>query len=130
MASALNYQGFTGTGFVEISKTVNTTITFQVDIKEDGNYAIDFRYANGNGPINTENKCAIRTLLINTEMKGTIILPQRGTKEWSNWGYSNSVQTSFKKGNYSFQLRLEDHNDNMNQVINQAMIDHLRIIKL
>jgi hypothetical protein len=128
--SNFNYQGFTGTGFVETSKTINTTITFQVDIKEDGNYAIDFRYANGNGPINTENKCAIRTLLLNKEMIGTIILPHRGTKEWSNWGYSNSVQTSLKKGIYTIQLSLEDHNDNMNQVINQAMLDHLRIIKL
>ncbi len=129
-ASTFNYQGFTGSGFVETSKTINPILSFQVEIKEDGNYAIDFRYANGNGPINTENKCAIRTLLINKEMKGTIILPHRGTKEWSNWGYSNSVQTSLKKGIYIVQLSLEDHNDNMNQLINQAMLDHLRVIKL
>lgn len=129
-SSNLSYQGFTGSGFVETSKTINPTISFQVEIKEDGNYAIDFRYANGNGPINTENKCAIRSLLINKELKGTIILPHRGTKEWSNWGFSNAVQTNFTKGIYSIQLSLEDHNDNMNQVINQAMIDYLRIIKL
>ena len=129
-ASNYNYQGFTGTGFVETSKTINPKLSFQVEIKEDGNYAIDFRYANGNGPINTENKCAIRTLWINQEKNGTIILPHRGTKEWSNWGYSNSVQTSLKKGIYTIQLSVEDYNDNMNQIINQAMLDHLRMIKL
>lgn len=128
--SNLNYQGFNGKGFVETSKTINPSILFQVAIKEDGLYAIDFRYSNGNGPTNTENKCAIRTLLINNQMKGTIILPQRGTKEWSNWGFSNKVQTSLKKGNYQIELKLEDYNDNMNQEINQAMLDYIRLIKL
>ncbi len=60
--SPLPYKGFSGAGFVEISKTKNTIITVPVSIAEDGWYAIDFKYANGNGPINTENKCAIRTL--------------------------------------------------------------------
>lgn len=128
--SSFSYQGFTGSGFVETSKTNNPSLSFMIEIKEDGNYAIDCRYSNGNGPINTENKCAIRSLIINKELKGTIILPHRGTKEWSNWGYSNSVITNLKKGNYTIQLSLEDHNENMNQVINQAMLDHMRIIKL
>jgi hypothetical protein len=129
-ASSLNYQGFSGNGFVETSKTINSTLVFQVEIKEDGNYALDLKYANGNGPTNTENKCAIRNLSLNKITIGTIILPQRGTKEWSNWGFSNSVQTFLKKGTYQLALSLEDYNDNMNQVINQAMIDYLRIIKL
>ena len=64
------------------------------------------------------------------EMKGTIILPQRGTKEWSNWGFSNSVQSILKKGRYRIELNLEDYNDNMNLETNQAMIDHIRLIKL
>jgi hypothetical protein len=61
---------------------------------------------------------------------GTIILPQRGTKEWSNWGFSNSVPLKLKKGTHIIQLSLKDFNDNMNQEINQAMIDFLRITKL
>ncbi len=128
--SDLTYQGFSGNGFVETSKTVNSNLEFNIDIKEEGLYAIDFRYANGNGPTNTENKCAIRTLLINNEKKGTIILPQRGTKEWSNWGFSNSVSIKLKKGKHKIQLRLQEYNDNMNGEINQAMIDYLRITKL
>jgi hypothetical protein len=128
--SDLNYQGFSGKGFVETSKTINSNLIFQVEIKEDGPYAIDFKYANGNGPTNTENKCGIRSLLINNEKKGTIILPQRGTNEWSNWGYTNSVTTVLKKGTQFIQLSLNDYNDNMNLEINQAMIDFVRIIKL
>jgi hypothetical protein len=128
--SKLNYQGFSGLGFVETSKTINPDLLFQVEIKEDGVYAIDFKYANGNGPTNTENKCAIRSLMIDHEKKGTIILPQRGTKEWSNWGFSNSVPTLLKKGSHVIQLSLKDYNDNMNQEINQAMIDIIRFTKL
>lgn len=129
-SSNLKFLGFSGKGFVETSKTINPSLVFQVEIKEDGNYAIDFKYANGNGPTNTENKCAIRALSLNKTAIGTIILPQRGTKEWSNWGFSNSVQTTIKKGTYQVTLSLEDYNNNMNQDINQAMIDYLRIIKL
>ena len=49
-------------GFVEISTTLNRKLSFNINVENDGLYSIDFRYANGNGPTNTENKCAIRTL--------------------------------------------------------------------
>jgi Bacterial alpha-L-rhamnosidase 6 hairpin glycosidase domain len=128
--SDLPYYGFSGTGFTETSKTVNTSVSIPVEIIQPGLYAIDFKYSNGNGPTNTENKCAMRTLKINKQVAGTIILPQRGTKEWSNWGFSNSVIIRLNKGAHIVTLCLEDHNDNMNGEINQAMIDYLRISKI
>jgi len=79
--ASLPYKGFSGKGFVEISKTQNTTLTISVTVAEPGLYAIDFRYANGNGPINTNNKCAIRTLRSGQKQLGTIVLPQRGVEE-------------------------------------------------
>ncbi|HEY9364534.1 MAG TPA: hypothetical protein VIQ00_14805, partial [Chitinophagaceae bacterium] len=91
------YKGFSGSGFTETSNQVNKSIKVPIDITQPGVYAIDFRYANGNGPINTENKCAIRTLQINDQFAGTIVLPQRGKNEWSNWGFSNSVMVYFEK---------------------------------
>ncbi|MFN0047828.1 MAG: MGH1-like glycoside hydrolase domain-containing protein [Cytophagales bacterium] len=128
--SNLVYKGFTGNGFVEISKTQNQKIAIPISIAEDGFYALDFRYANGNGPTNTENKCAMRTLKIDNLGLGTIIFPQRGTNEWSNWGYSNIAKVSLKKGDHLLSLSFESWNENMNGEINQAMIDHLRIVKL
>ena len=128
--SELPYQGFSGKGFVEISKTKNIILTIPVDIKEDGFYAIDFKYANGNGPINTENKCAIRTLDVDERFAGTIVFPQRGKEEWSNWGFSNSVKVKLSKGKHALTLQFKDVNENMNGDINQAMIDYLRMIKL
>ena len=40
----------------------------------------------------------MRTLYLNNEQIGSIVLPQRGTNEWSDWGYSNSYKVKLKKG--------------------------------
>jgi hypothetical protein len=128
--SDLSYSGFTGKGFVEISKTMNTAVNIPVRIDRDGSYAIDFRYANGNGPINTENKCAIRTLYVDGHFAGTIVLPQRGKEEWSNWGYTNLIRVKLTKGDHRLSLQLKKANENMNIDINQAMIDNIRLIRL
>jgi hypothetical protein len=124
------YQGFTGTGFVEISKTINRKIDFTINVDEDGNYIFDVRYANGNGPINTENKCAFRTISIDNKTAGTLVFPQRGKDEWSNWGWSNPLKMSLTKGLHHVTISFEDWNENMNGEINQAMLDCVRLIKM
>jgi hypothetical protein len=124
------YKGFSGKGFSEISVTRNKEVNIPVAVEEDGMYAIDFYYSNGNGPTNTENKCAIRTIKADGKVSGTVLFPQRGKEEWSSWGYSNAVKVPLKKGKHIISLVYEDRNENMNGVINQAMIDYLRLIKI
>ncbi|MBN8851721.1 MAG: glycogen debranching protein [Sphingobacteriales bacterium 50-39] len=128
--ASYDYKGFTGEGFIEVSGGTNRVVRFPVDVTDDGAYVIDVRYANGNGPTNTENKCAIRTMAVDDRVEGTIVLPQRGKGEWSNWGYSNPVKIRLGKGRHVIELRLEDFDDNMNGDINQAMIDCLRVRKV
>ncbi|HEX3023668.1 MAG TPA: hypothetical protein VHP12_00530, partial [Chitinophagaceae bacterium] len=128
--SLLPYKGFSGSGFIEITATENTESSILVTIPSDGVYALDFRYANGNGPINTENKCAIRTLKIDNKKVGTSLFPQRGKEDWSNWGYTNATKVQLSKGKHTVTILYEESNENMNGEINQAMIDQLRIIKL
>ena len=128
--SSLDFKNYQGNGFVEISKTVNQKITIPVVIDNDGTYAISFRYANGNGPINTENKCAIRTLNVDKNFLGTIVMPQRGTKEWSNWGFTNSVHVRLTKGVHKITLSFEPSNENMNGEINQAMLEAVYLYKI
>ncbi|WP_426061739.1 MGH1-like glycoside hydrolase domain-containing protein [Hymenobacter sp. B1770] len=125
--AALAYKGFSGQGFVEISKSKNKSLTIPVTVAEAGLYALDFRYANGNGPINTNNKCAIRTLRRDKELLGTVVLPQRGVEEWSNWGFSNPVLVRLEKGTHPLTLAFEPANENMNGEVNQAMLDYLRV---
>ncbi|NEU08528.1 glycogen debranching protein [Flavihumibacter sp. R14] len=129
-ASNLPYRGFSGKGFIEISKQANTTLNFDVTVPEAGHYSIDFKYANGHGPTNTENKCAIRSLSDGSTALGTIVFPQRGKEEWSNWGFSNAVQVSMKKGKQTLSLTFNPENENMNGEINQAMLDYVRLIKI
>ena len=129
-SSALPYKGFEGRGFVEISKTRNTTLLFRVKITTPGRYRIQYRYANGNGPINTENKCAIRSLYHDSLFVGSVVFPQRGTNEWSSWGFSNSLMIRLNAGETALALQLKYWNENMNEAINQAMIDQVRLTYL
>ena len=124
------YQGYSGEGFIEITPTKNKTLTIPITVPETGLYALDFRYANGNGPINTNNQCAIRTLRRGHELLGTVVLPQRGVEEWSNWGFSNPILVHLEKGTHPLTLAYEPANQNMNGTVNQAMLDYLRVKKI
>lgn len=128
--STLPYVNFSGNGFIEISTSSNQSISINVPVESDGTYLIDFRYSNGSGPWNTDNKCAIRSLYNQNTYVGTLVFPQRGTDEWSDWGWSNSYKVNLKKGNNQLRLVLEEWNNNMNVDVNRAMIDYIRLIKL
>lgn len=125
-----NYKGFSGSRFIETSTTLNTKVEIPIMVNAAGNYVIDCKYANGNGPTNTENKCAIRTLLIDDKPAGVFVLPQRGKNEWSNWGYTNSLPVSLSKGKHTITIAYLPTNENMNGEINQAMIDFVRLINV
>ncbi|MFN9709981.1 MAG: hypothetical protein ACK55K_01060 [Bacteroidota bacterium] len=127
-AAAYSCTQYTGNGFVEISNSVNKEIIISYNAPKDGIYLIDFRYSNGSGPWNTDNKCALRSLYVNKNYVGAVVFPQRGTEEWSNWGYSNSYTITLRKGINQIRLSLENWNVNMNEEINRAMLDHMRII--
>ena len=108
--ASYDYKGYTGSGFVEISKVANRVITIPVSADKSGMYAVAVRYANGNGPVNTENKCAIRTLKVNGKFAGTLVLPQRGKEEWSSWGYSNYIHVGLMAGKNEFTIIFEPEN--------------------
>lgn len=116
--------------FVEITRERNTRLAFDVTVPQSGTYFVDVRYANGSGPINTENKCAIRTLVVNGNRVGAIVMPQRGIDEWLSTGYSNMLATELTAGKNSVSIEyLVPENINMNGEVNTALIDYVRIIK-
>jgi hypothetical protein len=123
-------EGYTGNGFVIVSKDLNRRLAVPVSVPATGVYALDFRYANGNGPINTSNKCAIRTLRLGTQLLGTVVLPQRGVDEWSDWGYSNPLVVRLPRGKSVLTLTLDPANENMNGAVNEAILDQLRLIRV
>jgi len=128
--SAKSYINFEGTGFSEFSKTNNREVTLKVSVASGDNYHVDFRYSNGNGPWNTDNKCAIRSLYANNDYQGVVVMPQRGAGEWSDWGYTNSYSIPLHAGENTIRIVFEDWNNNMNADENTAMLDFMRIIKM
>lgn len=115
-------EGYTGAGFVETDRK-SGLMEMPVDVSDDGIYSIAFRYANGNGPVNTENKCAIRTLLVDGKRVGTIVMPQRGVGNWDDWGMTNYVSVPLAAGRHTIALELRPENTNMNIDTNHALVD-------
>lgn len=111
-------------------KEAEKSMMLTVEVPRDGCYAIDWYYANGNGPINTENKCAIRSLYVDDVYKGVSVFPQRGVDAWSNWGWSNVKNLQLTKGKHVLSLRYDAWNQNMNKFVNEAWVKALRVMEV
>ncbi|MBC7449193.1 MAG: glycogen debranching protein, partial [Hymenobacteraceae bacterium] len=96
--------GYTGIGYAVLSRTENRVLILKFKVPVAGRYALDFRYANGSGPVNTDNKCALRTLKLDGRSVGPVILPQRGAGEWSDWGFSSAQIVSLPAGEHTATL--------------------------
>ena len=114
--------GYRGKGFVETDKNSHPLVK-TIQVPHDGVYSISYRYSNGNGPVNTENKAAIRSLYVDGKDVGTIVMPQRGVANWDDWGRSNSVKVSLNKGYHTITLEYNPEDQNMNLHTNHALID-------
>lgn len=115
---------------VRITRNENILITIPVQVAEAGTYAIDWRYANGNGPINTENKCATRLLKIDGKAIGASVFAQRGVNEWDNWGWSSVQCTDLPAGPHTLTLEFTECVENMNLTQNVALLEQLRLTRI
>ena len=124
--------GWNGNGFAETDKSAPATATIDLDPASmpAGTYTISFRYANGNGPVNTENKAAIRSLYIDGVDVGTIVMPQRGRGNWDDWGESNLVRVDLTPGKHEVKLVMNPEDSNMNLSTNHAIIDRVIVEKV
>lgn len=116
--------GYTGNGFAEVDHNT-APVVFDVEVANDGDYFFSLRYANGNGPVNTENKCAIRTLFVDGVKVGTVVMPHRGVANWDDWGITNIVPVKLSKGAHKVTIEMMPYDENMNLSTNHALIDAL-----
>ncbi len=121
--------GWTGEGFVELDHST-APVEMTVSVPADGVYALSLIYANGNGPINTENKCAVRTLTVDGEPVGAIVMPQRGEGKWSDWGRSSILRLPLKAGSHKLGVSFRESNENMNLKTNHALVDRVELVKI
>ena len=121
------FAGCTGAGYVRLDIGHPDSPEYKVDIDTGGLYAVDVRYANGEGPINTDNMCAIRTLCVDNHAEGPVVMPQRGEGAWSDWGYSNVTRVRLLPGVHILSISFDSHDDNMNGNTNTALVDAIRL---
>lgn len=124
------HEGYTGAGYVPLTRERNTTLEIPVRVSHAGVYGIDVRYANGSGPINSGDRAAIRTLRVDEERVGALVMPHRGTDLWTDWGYSNPLHVELAAGEHTLTLELTATDENMNGAINTALLDHVRLTRL
>ena len=129
-ALATDAVGSTGDGSLLLSHSEHLTLTVAITVEDAGLYALDARYANGHGPVNTHNACAVRTLRLNGRLVGPLVLPQRGADAWTDWGYSNALPLPLDAGTHTLTIAFEPHDRNMNGDTNAAFLDHLRLTRL
>jgi hypothetical protein len=112
---------------IALDRTGTTGLSLTAALPASGRYSIAFRYANGSGPVNTDNKCAVRTLFIDGRSIGPIVLPQRGQDQWANWGVSSALTAHLTAGPHRFELRLTPADENMNGEVNRALIESISL---
>jgi hypothetical protein len=121
-------KGFSGKGYVHLTMKNREELVIKVNV-EAGRYVLRMRYANGAGPINTDNNCAIRSLYVNGEYALALVFPQRGLDEWSNWGLTNVEYVTLQNGENLLTVRFDDFNRNMDGEINELLLDYLYLQK-
>lgn len=124
------HAGFTGAGYVRLTREANTVVNASVRVACGGVYAIDARYANGSGPINTDAKAAIRTLRVDGREAGVLVMPQRGSDRWDDWGYGTALRVTLAPGEHTLTLAYTPLDENMDRRVNTALLDHLRLIRI
>ena len=124
------HAGFTGEGYVRLAAGQNPRVEVPVEVRCAGVYAIDARYANGSGPINTDAKAAIRTLRVDDREVGVLVMPQRGSDRWEDWGYGTALPVELSAGTHTLVLELTALDANMDGRVNTALLDHLRLTRL
>ena len=112
-----------------LTKKNGTEFNVTVNVPEEGQWFLTWNYANGTGPVNTDNNCGIRMLYVDGVKAGINIFPHRGTNEWDNWGWTIPEKLELSKGNHVFTLKMESDADNMDYHINDFKIRGLRLIK-
>jgi len=113
-------------GWVEISTESLRELPLTLTVEEAGQYWLDLRYANGSGPWNTDNKCALRSLYRGEQYLGTLVFPQRGQDAWADWGWSNGLPVQLQPGENTLRLVFAPWNENMNGTVNRARIGAVR----
>ncbi len=105
-------------------------VHYAAEIQKPGKYLVAVNYSNGNGPVNTDNKCALRTLYSDGEMAGVLIFPQQGVDNWDFLEKSNHIPVELPEGKHLFDLRYDAWNQNMNITENRVILGTMELYRI
>jgi hypothetical protein len=108
---------------VELTRETTVEAQTTITVIQSGIYQLQILYANGSGPVTTDNQCGLRSLYIDQQFSGVIVMPQRGSGQWDDWALSNRIQHLFKAGKHRIELRMEKKDNNMNFIHNRVQVD-------
>lgn len=129
-ATGTQYTGFIGGGYLRLERDRNTRVELSMRVPRAGVYSLDARYANGNGPVNSDSKAAVRTVLVDGKEMGVLVMPQRGVDLWTDWGWTNPLAVLLTAGTHRVTLVYGALDRNMNGVESTALLDALRLTPL
>lgn len=100
-------------------------------IARDGVYRVDAYYANGTGSLRDGNTCALRSLFLNGERAGSIIMPHLGEPgQWDHLGYSSGLEIFMSRGVYKVEMSYQVEDENINYFVNTSLIKNLRFTRI
>ncbi|MBN1781956.1 glycoside hydrolase family 88 protein [bacterium] len=92
-----NHTGYSGTGFVNLDNQAGTWLDLNVDLPEDGPWAVRIYYANGT----TDSRpCEIR--IDGNVIEESLDFPPTG--EWTDWTYSGEILLDLDSGRYTLRI--------------------------
>jgi hypothetical protein len=100
-------------------------VPFTLELPVGGTFRLHAIYANGAGPVNTDSKCALRSLYVDGRRVGALVLPQRGEGQWEAWGRSNPLAVRLAPGKHAFSIQRDPLDRNMDEAVNEARLKAL-----
>ncbi len=114
----------TGSFIKEFGKTDGEYIEFTLKIKKSGDYAVDFRFKNGHGPVNTGEKCAVLAISADGKLIRRLAFPQQGS--WSTWSFTAPTVIHLEKGTHKIRLFTDEWCRTQHEVFNYVHLDLMR----
>lgn len=108
----------------------DATLTIEFTLPADGRYAVAGRYANGQNDSEHDNKCAVRTLVLDGQPAGKLVMPQRGKGRWDDFGHTFPLHLNLTAGAHRAEIRYTETDRNMNGTVNEALFSGLRLTRL
>lgn len=117
-----------GSFIKEFGKAEGEYIEFTVKAKKAGDYAVDFRFKNGHGPINTGEKCAVLAVSADGKLVRRLAFPQQGS--WSTWSFTAPTIIHLEKGVHKIRVFTDEWCRTQHEALNFVHIDLMRTARI